>query len=117
MTKSTDDTPNGERILYQTGDGRTRVECRFEGETMWLTQASMAELFQTTLQNINLHMQNLYEERELDPEATIKSYLMVRTEGTRQVRRPVHRDVRSRFLHQASCCGTRPRDRANASSV
>lgn len=89
MTRSTDDTPKGELILYQTEDGRTRIECRFEGETIWLTQALMAELFQTTLQNINLHLQNLYEERELDPEATIKSYLMVRTEGTRQVRRPV----------------------------
>ena len=89
MTNSTDDAPKGELILYQTEDGRTRIECRFEGETLWLTQALMAELFQTTLQNINLHLQNLYEEGELDPEATIKSYLMVRTEGTRQVRRPV----------------------------
>jgi hypothetical protein len=89
VTNSTDDTPKGELILYQTEDGRTRIECRFEGETMWLTQALMAELFQTTLQNINLHLQNLYEEGELDPEATIKSYLMVRTEGTRRVRRPV----------------------------
>ena len=86
---SQDDTPKGELILYQTEDGRTRIECRFEGETIWLTQALMAELFQTTLQNINLHLQNIYEEGELDPGATIKSYLMVRQEGTRQVRRPV----------------------------
>lgn len=90
MTSPTDDAPKGELILYQTEDGRTRIECRFEGETIWLTQALMAELFQTTLQNINLHLQNIYEEGELDPEATIKSYLMLRTEGTRQVRRPVH---------------------------
>ena len=76
-------------ILYQTEDGRTRIDCRFEGETIWLTQTLMAELFQTTLQNINLHLQNIYEEGELDPGATIKSYLMVRQEGTRQVRRPV----------------------------
>lgn len=78
-----------ELILYQTEDGRTRIECRFEGETVWLTQALIADLFQTTIQNINLHLQNIYEEGELDPEATIKSHLMVRTEGTRQVRRPV----------------------------
>ena len=91
MTKPTDDTPKGELILYQTEDGRTRIECRFEGETLWLTQSLMAELFQTTLQNINLHLQNIYEEGELDPSATIKSYLMVRTEGTRQVRRPRER--------------------------
>jgi hypothetical protein len=89
VTKPTDDTPKGELILYETEDGRTRIECRFEGETIWLTQALMAELFQTTLQNINLHLQNIYEEGELDPGPTIKSYLIVRTEGTRQVRRPV----------------------------
>jgi hypothetical protein len=87
--KTTDDTPHGDLLLYQTEDGRTRIECRFEGETVWLTQAMMAELFQTTLQNINLHLQNIYEEGELDPEATIKSCLIVRTEGTRQVRRTV----------------------------
>jgi hypothetical protein len=62
VTDSTDDTPKGELILYQTEDGRTRIECRFEGETLWLTQALMAELFQTTLQNISLHLQNVYEE-------------------------------------------------------
>ena len=78
---SQDDTPKGELILYQTEDGRTRIECRFEDETIWLTQALMAELFQTTLQNINLHLQHIYEEGELDPGATIKSYLMVRQEG------------------------------------
>ena len=89
MTQSADDTPKGAMILYQTEDGRTRIECRFEGETVWLTQAMMAELFQTTLQNISLHLQNIYEEGELDPGATIKSYLIVRTEGTRQVRRTV----------------------------
>lgn len=86
---SQDDTPKGELILYQTEDGRTRIDCRFEGETIWLAQALRAELFQTTLQNINLHLQNIYEEGEFDPGATIKSYLMVRQEGTRQVRRPV----------------------------
>jgi len=85
----TDDAPKGELILYQTEDGRTRIECRFEGETIWLTQALMAELFQTTIQNINLHLQNIYEEGELAPQATIKSYLIVRAEGTRQVRRSV----------------------------
>lgn len=67
--------PAGFRVLFeaewiQTEDGRTRIECRFEGETIWLTQALMAELFQTTLQNINLHLQNIYEEGEPDPEAT-----------------------------------------------
>ena len=86
---TTESTPSGELLLYQTEDGRTRIECRFEDDTIWLTQALMAELFQTTIQNINLHLQNIYEEGELDPEATIKSYLMVRTEGAREVRRTV----------------------------
>ncbi|HEY4184694.1 MAG TPA: virulence RhuM family protein [Polyangia bacterium] len=86
---SAGDTPKGELILYETEDGRTRIECRLEGDTIWLTQALMAELFQTTLQNINLHLQNIYEEGELDPGATIKSHLIVRAEGPRQVRRPV----------------------------
>ena len=97
--KTTNDTPKGELLLYQTEDGRTRIECRFEGETVWLTQAMMAELFQTTLQNVSLHLQNIYEEGELDPGATIKSYLIVRTEGTRQVRRTVqHYNLEARAL-------------------
>jgi hypothetical protein len=70
VTIPTDETPKGELILCQTQDGRTRIECRFAGDTIWLTQTPMAELFQTTLQNINLHLQNIYEEDELDPEAT-----------------------------------------------
>ncbi len=81
--------PTGEIILYQTEDGRTRVEYRFEQETLWLTQALMAELFQTTPQNITLHLKTLYEEGEIDETATCKDYLQVRREGTREVRRDV----------------------------
>ncbi len=86
MTES-DDTPKGELILYQTEDGRTRIECRFEGETVWLTQAMIAELFQTTPQNITQHLREIYAEGELDEAATCKSFLQVRTEGGRQVSR------------------------------
>jgi hypothetical protein len=81
--------PNSEIILYQTEDGRTRVQCRFEDETLWLTQVQIAELFQTTVPNINLHLKAIYAEGELAAEATIKSHLMVRLEGSRQVSRPV----------------------------
>lgn len=81
--------PPSELLLYQTEDGRTRVECRFDADTLWLTQAQMAELFQTTVQNIDLHLRNIYAEGELAPEATIKSYLIVRTEGRRRVTRPI----------------------------
>lgn len=82
--------PNpSELILYQTEDGRTRLQVRLENETAWLTQAQMAELFQTSVPNINIHLRNIFEEGELQPEATIKNYLIVRPEGTRQVRRTV----------------------------
>lgn len=81
--------PSSNLIFYQTEDGGTRVECRFEDETLWLTQAQMAELFQTTVQNIELHLRNIYAEGELIPEATIKSYLIVRPEGQRRVARAI----------------------------
>ncbi|OGW28365.1 MAG: hypothetical protein A2X59_10330 [Nitrospirae bacterium GWC2_42_7] len=79
----------GELILYQTEDGKTRIEVRLQDETVWLSQKLMAELFQTTKQNISLHIQNIFDEGELMPEATVKEYLTVQTEGLRQVNRPV----------------------------
>lgn len=81
--------PQSEFLLYQTEDGRTRIQCRFENETLWLTQAQIAELFQTTVPNINLHLKAIYAEGELTAEATIKSHLIVRLEGSRQVSRRV----------------------------
>jgi hypothetical protein len=83
-----DEAPSqSQLILYQTEDGRTRIECRFEEENVWLTQALMAELFQTTPQNITLHLRAIYDEGELAEAATCKDYLQVRTEGSRQVER------------------------------
>jgi hypothetical protein len=76
-----------EFLLYKTEDGRTRVEVRFEGETLWLTQAALANLFQTTPQNVTQHISDIYNERELDEEATCKSFLQVREEGSRRVQR------------------------------
>ena len=76
-------------ILYQTEDGRTRLQCRFDAETLWLTQVQIAELFQTSVPNINLHLKAIYAESELTEAATVKSYLIVRTEGARQVSREV----------------------------
>jgi hypothetical protein len=84
-----DQTPQSSLILYQTEDGRTRIQCRFEDETIWLTQALIAELFQTSIPNINLHLKAIYAEGELSEAATIKSYLIVRPEGGRQVSREV----------------------------
>jgi hypothetical protein len=79
----------GEFLFYQTDDGQTRIQARVEGETVWLTQKQMADLFQTTKQNVSLHIQNIYEEGELIPGATVKQYLTVQTEGARQVEREV----------------------------
>lgn len=79
----------GEFLLYETEDGRTRVECRFAEETIWLSQAMMAELFQTSSQNITVHLKALYSEGEINPEATCKRYLQVRSEGARNVQRNV----------------------------
>ncbi len=81
--------PSGEFILYQTEDGQTHIECRFDHENLWLTQAQMAELFQTTSQNITLHLKSIYAEGEQVEEATCKSYLQVRDEGGRRVQRQV----------------------------
>ena len=84
-----DETPKSEMILYQTEDGRTRIQCRFENETIWLTQIQLAELFQTTVPNINQHLKAIYAEQELDAGATVKPYLIVRSEGRRNVSRDV----------------------------
>jgi len=79
----------GEILLYQTEDGKTRLEVQFQGETVWLSQAQMAELFQTTKQNVSLHIQNIYDEHELERTGTVKESLTVRQEGNRRVSRSV----------------------------
>lgn len=78
---------NSEIILYQTEDGITKIDVRLENETVWLTQKLMAELFQTTPQNITIHLKNIFEEGELDEISTCKDFLQVQKEGTRQVER------------------------------
>jgi hypothetical protein len=80
-------TPPSDLILYQTEDGKTRIQCRFEDESLWLTQAQMADLFQTTPQNITQHIKSIYEEGELSEDSTCKPLLQVRSEGGRQVKR------------------------------
>ncbi len=84
-----EETPGGEIVVYRTEDGRNRILVRLEEEDVWLTQNALAELFETTKQNISLHIINIYEEGELTPEATVKEYLTVRQEGKRTVRRRV----------------------------
>jgi len=84
---SNDPLPQSEMILYQTEDGRTRIHCRFEDETVWLSQAQMADLFQTTPQNVTQHLRAIFAEGELVEAATCKDYLQVRAEGRREVKR------------------------------
>ncbi|MBM4396976.1 MAG: virulence RhuM family protein [Deltaproteobacteria bacterium] len=79
----------GEFLLYRSEDGGVRIECRFDRGTVWLSQAAMAELFQTSVPNVSIHLKAIYRERELSEPATIKDYLTVRTEGGRRVSRRV----------------------------
>lgn len=78
---------HGEIILYQTEDGLTKIDVRFEDETVWLTQQQMAELFQSSRSNIVEHIQHIYEEGELEEAATCRIFRQVRAEGNRQVSR------------------------------
>jgi hypothetical protein len=73
--------PASEIILYQTEDGRARIECRFEGESIWLTQKLMAELFQKDVRTINEHIQNVFEEGELPPDSVIRKFRITAADG------------------------------------
>jgi hypothetical protein len=79
----------GEIILYNTEDGQARIRLHAGDGTVWLSQAEMAELFQTTKQNVSLHIQNVLSEGELAEEATVKESLTVQVEGDRQVERSI----------------------------
>lgn len=76
-------------MLYTSDDGRTRLDLRADGQTVWLTQLEIAELFQTTKQNISLHAKNIFEDGELSAKATVKESLTVQTEGSREVQRTI----------------------------
>lgn len=80
---------NNQIVIYQSEDGQTQVDVRLENETVWLTQAQMVELFQTTKQNVSLHVGNVFKEGELEEKSTVKEYLTVRKEGERKVSRKV----------------------------
>jgi len=82
-------SPTSELLLYQTEDGRTRIECRFEDESVWLTQALMAQLFDIGVGTVNHHLKEIYAEGELSAEATIRRHRIVRTEGNRTVSREI----------------------------
>ncbi|MCK9363748.1 MAG: virulence RhuM family protein [Syntrophales bacterium] len=77
----------GELIIYQAEDETTKIEVRLENEKVWLTQKMMAELFQTTPQNITIHLKNIFDEGELQEDATCKDFLQVQNEDSRKVER------------------------------
>ncbi|MDE0573739.1 virulence RhuM family protein [Demequina sp. B12] len=83
------ESANGEIVLYQREDGSPGIEVQVEGGTVWLTQQQIADVFQTSRENITMHLRNVYDEGELSAEATSKESLQVRTEGARQVKRSV----------------------------
>jgi hypothetical protein len=87
MTSPRDQPIHSEIILYQTEDGQTKIQVRLENETVWLTQADMAQLFQTSPQNITLHLKNIFQEGELAEDATCKDFLQVQIEGSRKIQR------------------------------
>ncbi|MFU9077159.1 virulence RhuM family protein [Proteus sp. LHD240705] len=87
MSENLPEAPQGEFILFRSEDGQTHVECRFESDTLWLSQAEIANLYQVTPQAITQHIKAVYEEGELVQNSTCKSFLQVRQEGNRQVNR------------------------------
>lgn len=76
-------------IIYQDEDGVTKVSVRFSDEDVWLTQNQLAEIYDTTQENISMHIKNIYDDKELDENRTYKKYLLVRQEGNRQVKRNI----------------------------
>jgi len=79
----------GEIVIYQSPDENTWLDVKLEEDTVWLSQSQMVELFETTKQNVSLHIQNIFKEGELDKDATVKDYLTVQNEGKRKVNRTV----------------------------
>lgn len=83
------DNPNSEMVVYVGDDGKPQIQARLQDENMWLIRVQLAEVFQTTRQNIGQHIKNIYEEKELDLLATIKKFFIVQTEGDREVSRNI----------------------------
>jgi len=81
MKETNDRIRNSEIILYQTEDGNSKIEVHLENETVWLSQAQMVELFQTTKQNISLHVNNIFMEGELTEGSVVKEYLTTAVDG------------------------------------
>ena len=80
---------NSNMVIYQREDGTLRIEVRFKDETAWLSQAQLIDLFQSSKANISEHIKNIYTEKELSPEATVRNFRTVQKEGNREVSRDI----------------------------
>lgn len=87
MKGKTKQPKNSQFIIYQSQDGQTKIDVRLENETVWLTQKPLAELFNVSITNINI--KNIFEEKELTTDRTIKKYLIIQKEGNREVKREI----------------------------
>jgi hypothetical protein len=82
MSKDSENPPpGGQFLVYQTQDGKLKIDVRFEGDTVWLTQQHMAELFQTTKQNIGQHLKSVFAEGELDQDSVVKESFTTAADG------------------------------------
>lgn len=82
-------SPAGEFVMFASNDGRVRVECRFESDTIWLSQSAMADLYAKDVRTINEHLMNIFSDGEIDQNSTIRKFRIVRQEGKRQVSREI----------------------------
>lgn len=89
MSTTREPTPVSDLILYQAEDGKTRIHCHFEDEGLWLTQAQIADLYRKDVKTINEHLLNIYEDKELREDSTIRKFRIVRLEGKREVTREI----------------------------
>ena len=85
--------PKSEIILYQTEDNHTRIEVRLENETVWLTQSQLAELFQTSIPNVSMHIRNIFNENELHSDSVVKEFLTTAADGKKYQTRFYNLDV------------------------
>lgn len=81
------DNNQGEIVIYQTDDGDTKIDVRFVDETVWLTQAQLCELYQTSKSNVSEHIKNIFEEGELEENSVVRKFRTVQNEGERIVTR------------------------------
>ena len=94
MSKTYEVSELGDMLIYQNEKGDTKVDVYFFDKDIWMSQAAIAQMYNTTPQNITMHIKNIYEDGELDEESTCKEFLQVQTEGTRQIKRNKKHDER-----------------------